>query len=216
MLVLTILTELDHAPVSPAVGNFHDDVAQQDGVAVGPGGIAAVHQIELAVGGVVHVAVFDTVEMGAALEVVSGQAGMDLAKAHRHARSTQVQVVIETRIAQIAVVVNDAVLDPLVDGGVGGAIAVGHHAHVVVMDGTVADSDVIGLIDPHARTIVTGIVCAGQFEAFQYALVGRVVELKDGARMAAAPALIAALAGQIHPGGARRGHTAKGEVALPH
>ncbi len=51
--------------------------------------------------------------------------------------------------------------DALVDGGPRSAVSVRHDAHVVVVDVTMADSDVIGLIDANAGTVVASVGRAG-------------------------------------------------------
>ena len=79
VLLAAVLAEVDHGAVAAAVGVLDDDVAQQHRVAVGPRGVGGVDQVELAVGRVVDVAVLDAVVVGAALDVVAGQAGVDFA-----------------------------------------------------------------------------------------------------------------------------------------
>jgi len=96
-------------------------------------------------------------------------------------------------------VMDPAVLDSLIDGRRQAAVAVGHDAHVVVVDRAVVDRDVIGLVDPHSGAIVTLVVRAEELEAFQHAPIGALIKLEDGARDAADSLVVEALAGDRHP-----------------
>ena len=157
-----------------------------------------VDEVELAVGRVVDVAVLDAVEVGAALVVVPGQRLVEFAEPHRYARPAQVQVVIVPWVPAVAVVVEDAVFDDLVDGRRQRPVAVRHHSHVIVVDLAVADRDVVRLIDADAGAVVAAVVRAGQVEALDDAIVRAAVELEHRPRRAAAPAVVEPLARQLH------------------
>ena len=58
-------------------------------MALGPGGLGRIHQIELPVGGVMDVAILDAGVVGPTLDVVARQAVVDLAEAERDTRAAQ-------------------------------------------------------------------------------------------------------------------------------
>jgi hypothetical protein len=73
--------------------------------------------------------------------------------------------VVVARLRQVAVVVDHAVLEELLGAGV--AAAVGHDAHVVVVDLAVAHGDAVGLVDAHARAVVGLVVGAEELESLE-------------------------------------------------
>ena len=162
-----VLAEMDHAAIAGALRVLDDDVAQQHGIAFRAGRLGGVDQVELAVGRMVNVAVFDTRVVGPALDVVSREAMVDLAEPQRDARAAEVEIVVVARLGRVAVAEDPTALDPLIDAAGERAVAVGHDAHVVAVDRAVADGNVIGLIDPHAGAVVAGVVGAEKLEAFE-------------------------------------------------
>ena len=172
VLTAAVLAEVEDGPVATGLRVFGDHAAEDDGVALGTLGVGGIDEVEFAVGRVVNVAVLDAGLVGAALDVVAGEAGVDLAEAEGDARAAEVEVVVVAGILVAAVVMEEAVLDALVDGSLGVAVAVGHDAHVVVVDVAVADGHVVGLVDTDAGAVVGIVVGIREFEAFQEAAVG--------------------------------------------
>jgi len=122
--------------------------------------------------------------------------------------------VIEARIGRIAVVVDLAGFDQLVHAPLLAAVAVGHDAHVVVVDRAVADGDVVGLVDSHAGPVVAVVVGAAQLEAFQHAVVRARVELEDRPRRAASAAVVEAATVDLDPRRAGGGNGAERQPFL--
>ncbi len=148
--------------------------------------------------------------------MLPGEAVVDFAEPQGNARAAEIQIVVVARLGRVAVARDAALLDALIDGHGQAAVAVGHDAHVVVVDRTLADGNVIGLVDPHAGAVMAGVVGPGEFEAFQRAVVGSRVELEDGPGRAAVAAVVEPLPADRDAGFSGPGNGAEGEVLLPH
>ena len=83
MSLAAVLAEMDHRAIPAAPRVLDDDVAQQHGVALRPGGLGRVDQVELAVGRMVNVAILHPRVMGPALHVMAREAVIDLAESQR-------------------------------------------------------------------------------------------------------------------------------------
>ena len=154
--------------------------------------------------------------MRTALDVVSGQAVMDIAEADGGTRTAQIKIVIVTGVSQAAVVVHSARLDPLTHACRRTPVAVGHDTHVVMVDIASADRHMIGLIDSHSGAVVMAVVCLEQLKPFQHAVIATRVELEDGARRPTATVVVKTCPGDLDPSSIGIRNGPKSQISLPH
>ena len=199
VLATTVLAEVEYRLVAFRLRVLHDDGAEDHSVALGPFGIGGIDEVEFPIRRIVDIAALNACVMGAALDVVAGQAVVYLAETQCDARAAKVQVVVVSRILVVAVVMEQAVFDSLIDGPFSSAVPSRHDPHVVVVDVAVANPHVIRLIDAYSGPIVRAVMRLGEFEAFEQASVRSRVELEDRPRRAAFSRVVEALAGNRDP-----------------